>query len=517
MEEELRNKLHLLLNSEKFEDAIMLIHEKLKNVVSLGPETIMLKTELYGFLIDIGCESLNESVLHEAIKFYESNEIRLEEHITKSSFYYNLANAKNGIARIYWSKNPQVPPISISKSIFQDSINLYWLAFKYYKSTNKYSLFQILINLSNALVDSNRFVEGLQLLDMVLRAEPLFPQALISRAGHLHRLSILTNCSVTTALYSQIYGSYDKGINTGTLPPSILNRSLFGRDESLNTIKEQGFDLADIEKEIEESEKEFSSHSPFRQYCILSFLTLNEHSIYCNCNATKKDNLTIGVKHGMFKGEIVPQLELLLNRMKSEYALSRWLYYQSLNEQITVEYDTMFSELLDGEKINSHTELRRASFRFCYGILDKIALGICKIYGLPNERIHFETFWEETTRSQKLNQVRNIHLNALYSIACDLNTKTGELSQFKKWRNALEHNLLILKDNSAMDFDILKLFRDEKYVSLVDIDDFTKANLHLLQLTRAAIFSFVYCVRLETIHHMDESKLQDSFTIDFKK
>jgi len=518
MEKQLLNKLNQLLNEEKFDDAIKLIDETFKSVsFGTAAESLFLKLELYGFLIDIGCESQNENVLHESIKFFEANEGQILTCISKSSYYYNLANAKHGLGKIFYFNNKGVHPIKTVKDKFQEPIKLYWLAYKNISETDKNLFLQILINLSNSLVYASRIVEALQFLDMVLTIAPNFPQALISRGNNLDYLSTITNCSVTTSLYTQIYRSYDNGIKTNTLPPSILNRSIQHREQALNTIKKHGFNIKDIEKEIEESEKEFDNHTIFRKYCIINFLTLNEHSIYCNCVATEKDDLQIGVKHGMFKGDIVPQLELLLNRIKSEFALSRWLYYQSLETKSPVEYDTRFTELLDGEVINSQTELQRTSFRLCYGLLDKIALGICKLYNLNSKRIHFETFWDELKRNEQLNQIKNIHLNALYSIACDLNTNTGELKQFKNWRNDLEHNLLVLKDTSKMDFDVLKLFRDENFVSVADAEDFTNKTLHLLQLTRAAILSFVYCVRLQTIHHIDESISEHAFKIDFKK
>lgn len=518
MEKQLFNKLSQLLNTEKFNDAIELIDQTFKSVsIGTGADSLRLKIELYGFLIDIGCEGQNENVLHEAIKFFEANEEQILSCITKSSYYYNLANAKHGLGKIFYFNNRGVHPIKTGKEKFQEPIKLYWLAYKNISQKDKALFFQILINLSNSLVNTSRIVEGLQFLDMVLTIAPNFPQALISRGDNLDYLCSVTNCSVTISLYAQIYRSYDKGIKTNTLPPSILSRSIQNREGTLKKIKKYGFNVKDIEREIQESEKEFDNQTDFRKYCINNFLTLNEHGIYCNCVATEKDDLQIGVIHGMFKGDIVPQLELLLNRLKSEFALSRLLYYQSLEREAPVEYDTIFTELLDGEVINSQTELQRTSFRLCYGLLDKIALGICKLYNLDSKRIHFETFWDEKKRNGQLNQIRNIHLNALYSIACDLNTKTGELKEFKNWRNDLEHNLLVLKDTSKMNFDVLKLFRDENFVSVVDAKDFTNKTLHLMQLTRAAIFSFIYCVRLQTIHQIDESLSEDAFKITFKK
>ena len=81
-------------------------------------------------------------------------------------------------------------------------------------------------------------------------------------------------------------------------------------------------------------------------------------------------------------------LELLLNRIKSEYAFARWNYYKSFTDE-AFDYDVTFSELFEDEVINSQSEALRASFRICYGILDKIALGICKLYGTEGGNIYF--------------------------------------------------------------------------------------------------------------------------------
>ena len=519
MRKDLFTKLNIVIHYEQFDEARILISEAIKKLSeSSEREDFFTQIELYGYLIDIGCQSRNENDLLSAVAFLELNEEQIKTHITKNSFYYNLANAKHGLGRIFWENNKGVHPINVIKEKFHEPIKLYWLAFKNTPKTNNKLLYEILINLSNSLVDSSRLVESLQFLDMVLKAEPKFPQALISRGDNLQYLGQVTNCAVTISLYAQIYKSYSLGILTGALPYSVLQRSSKHQQEALETIKSHGFSLSQIGKEIHEAEKDLDNHTPFRKFCISNFLTLNEHSIYCNCSAVAKDDLQIGVRHGMFKGHIMPKLELLLNRMKSEFAFARKMYFQSLEPEISVDNDVMFSELLEGEVLNAQSEMQRTSFRICYGILDKIALGICKLYNLEQKpNIYFETFWDNPKRNVELNKIRNIHLNALHSIACDLNTKTGELKQFKDWRNKLEHNLLVIRDAKQYSPDTFNIFADADFVAVADPIDFQQKTLHLLQLTRAAIYSYVFCVRLQTIHHPDESMKDVSVVIDFKK
>lgn len=74
---------------------------------------------------------------------------------------------------------------------------------------------------------------------------------------------------------------------------------------------------------------------------------------------------------------------------------------------------------------------------------------------------------------------------------------------------------MVLKRAPSYSIDVLKLYEDEEFVSVVDVDVFSRTSLHLLQLTRAAIFSYVYCVRLETIV-VPNSDIENNFKIGFK-
>ncbi|AOW17215.1 hypothetical protein LPB03_06930 [Polaribacter vadi] len=490
--------LYELLDSGQFEKVRTILNENLvENCNENNTDEILYQLRLYGILIDLGRESFNRNDLKKGIEFYEKNELLFEKVITKESYYYNLANAKEGLAKIFYSENKGVHSIYTSFTEFQEPINLYWMAFK--KATPKDSLFhQIIINLSSALMYTNRIIEAIQLLDTVLKVQPNYNQALISRANYLDYLSTVTNCPISIALYTQIYLSYYKGIQSNSIPYEVYQKSLYEMNQKKKIIENQGFSVENLGKELEKTKSEYNELSEFRQFCIDNFLTLNEHAVYCPCIASKTDDIQIGVQNVLFKNSLLPKLELLLNRIKSEFAFARWNYYKS-NTERAFDYDVEFSELLEGEIINSKSETLRTSYRICYGILDKIALGICKIYGVDGGNIFFERFWNEKKRKPVLEKQKNIHLNALYSIACDLNTKTGELRHFKNWRNKLEHNLLILKDTSNESPDLLNIYDDPDFVAVIDINEFKEKTIQLLQLTRAAIFSYVYCIRLETI------------------
>ena len=507
--------VYTLLNLGNHDEARKIVDAELQNLTNKSK--LLFVAELYGLLIDIGCESDNENDLIRAIDFMIKCEQKLTKHIKRSSFYYNLGNAKHGLSSIYLRKNPGVKNLETVKTLMQEPINYYWLAFKNLDQKNSKDLrFQILINLSHCLLDVGRLVEAINFLDMVLREKPEYTQALMSRGTALNQIATLTNCSLTVNLFVQIYKAIDEALKTNKLPEPFKRIALDRKASVFTKIQEFGFEITNIENEISESFKESLKHNRSRRFAIRNFLTLNEHALYCNCSVSSKDDLTLGVPFAVLKGEIIGKQELLLNRLKSEFALARLLFYQSKTKK-KMDFDSGFSELHDGEVISPQAEMLRSSFRISYGILDKIGLGICKLYDLSkeNENILFEAFWKKNNeRWDKLNSIRNYHLNALYSTACDLNSTSGELKQFKEWRNKLEHKILILGDPKNEKKDILKLYEDKDFVVIADLKDFETKTLHLLQLTRAAIFSFVYCVRLQTIS--EDKREGRAFHVNFK-
>ena len=91
-------------------------------------------------------------------------------------------------------------------------------------------------------------------------------------------------------------------------------------------------------------------------------------------------------------------MELILNRLKSEYSLARYLQYESAQEKTeklkTVDKELTFTELYVNEAVGIQPEMLKNSFRICFGILDKIAFAVCDLFGLSesSESIYFERF-----------------------------------------------------------------------------------------------------------------------------
>lgn len=265
----------------------------------------------------------------------------------------------------------------------------------------------------------------------------------------------------------------------------------------------------DIEDDKHLDEQEYQSLSEYRRWCLDNFLSLSEHGLYCKCHGSARDNLNIPVPTRAVAGDFILPMEKILNRLKSEFGLARLMLYehQSDKKDNDIDDDACYAELYDNELLGTNIEKLRTAFRICFGILDKIGNAIALLFDLQLKTnkgkvrpSYFHTFWEleNEDRRQKFEAYDNEGLIGLYSIACDLNHKLeGELSFYKQWRNALEHSFVFVYENEKPEDIETSLAYYEEPVFISE-SEFVESAEHVLQLTRSAIFSFVFAVRIKS-------------------
>ncbi len=398
--------------------------------------------------------------------------------------------------------------ISAAITMLIDAKSAYWRAFRASDSSDP----QLLVNLANCLDQSCRVVEALRHFDAALAASPGFPMAQLNRGLALQLLARLAD-SFSIKLLVEAMHSF-RNAETSNLPPHLREIARENRIQLADGLQALGWSAERAEAHDDQDQLEADAHDPYWQFCLDNFLALSEHALYCRCAGARRDDLSIPKSSGPIAGGFVPRLELLLNRMKSEFCLARALYYQATKPPGHWDmrpFEGTFSELQEGEAIGLSPEFLRTSFRLCFGILDRIAQGLSELFELaaPEEALYFESFWRPANqrnkgeeRWTKINQQNNWGLVALYSIATDLNAKAGEWGFFKKHRNSLEHGLLVLVDESGV---VPALARPERIqLEEVPLVTFAEHALHMLQLTASAIFSFVFCVRAEGVRNLGE-------------
>lgn len=510
-EELLLKKIINLTNQQKYSAAIELIQEQLSKQTDMTtPKGVLLKVKLAGILIDIGNEGQIEKPIKDALDIYNKNRNAFAKVIHESSIEYNLGNAKSGLFRIQRS-NPSFKFKPKNIGILIEAKNHYWRAYKLLPKDGLGFRKKVLTNLANTLDTSGRVVEALQYYDQIIKEDSEFPQANASRGQALIWLNQICGCYSLNQL-QQALNNFAIAAKSKNVPDWYINQWKAKRDGLRNYLEKRGYTEKDIEHDIELTKKEADSHSDYRKFCLEQALCLSEHSLYCHCIGADRDSLTIPKSSGPIGGDYVPIMELRLNRIKSEYAIARLLYYEAseINKKKWEPYnkEVLFTELYEDEAIGLRPEMLRVSFRLCFGILDKIAHAVCALYNLSNinEPLAFERFWhprgkelreKQKERWEKINQIENYPLLALYSQATDLNYKTGEWGSFKQWRNALEHGNLILIQSSDKPLDSYGALASSPGIIKVNYLEFREKTLHLLQLTRSAIFNFVFCVRME--------------------
>lgn len=501
----LREKILQCLDNREYNEAFDELETLAISFEKKEKSSIYLLAELAGSYISLGDESYDLNCVNKGLALFNNNLEILKKHITQESIDYCLGNGHHALYKISIKgiQNYFPKPEFVVGNLF-NAKQAYFKAYKRLdlKNLNDFSI-QVLTNLGNNLNHSGRIVEALQLFDMVLKYNPDFPQALVSKADGLIYMLRSTNCEKTNYLFVQIYSLFKKASEQNIGQEAIKIQVESGLKKSLELVNKTSFNLSQLPKELSLNELEYKNHPKEIKYYLDNYLSLSEHSLYCKCNRSKTDDLSIGHPGFMTANKKILNLELLLNRIKSEFSFSRNLLFTFLNEEYNESDNILYQDLIHGIANGIQYEKLRTSFRLCFGILDKIAEGICYLFDLeiePKENIYFDSFWgssnNKKVRWQKINSIKNIHLTSLFSIACDLNSHDGEFGYYKKWRNRLEHGVFSIVKSEDNE---LHTILEKQFSEYALEDDFVDKTRHLLQLTRSAIHSFVFCSRQELI------------------
>lgn len=482
--------------------------ETIKNIPKNNNEDILILFNISGIYIDIGqlksCDILSSKGL-EILNTHQKEIIRV---IGEDSFYYNLGNARSNLIK---DKNPFNNTFSTIEDLIAVKSN-YWKATRAFNKNNpkKFNP-EYLVNLGNSLKRQFRLAEALQYYDQVNALNLDIPEAWINRSESLILLNQISNTYSIQMIHKIIDGYKNVLTSKHILPqwiPGFKSKILFHQQEISKICNDENLTADPHDEKI--IIEEFNALSNYRKFCIENYLTLSEHALYCPCAGSSRDNLTIPTQSGIV-GDFVTPMEMILNRLKSEFSFARHLYFDYLTEDqnIDLQHESCFSELFNDEILGIDVEKLRTSFRLCFGILDKIAVAICDLFDLYPEKgeVYFQNFWQldQNDRREKFNKNKSPGLLALYSIATDLNThKDGEWSFLKDLRNKLEHQFVVVHKYEKPS-DIYNSFSFLKEIVFIKEDIFISHLKQILQLTRSAIFSFVFTVRDKAISEKNEN------------
>lgn len=460
---------------------------------------------LAGLFVDLGNRNFNLASSHMGLEIMESNSF--ENCLARDSYYYCLANAKSNFTQ-HESNNHCKTDISRIERVSE--VGSLLLKATMIRRKNKDILSpQVMVNMGVNLYQQYRFSEALSLFDKVNCMGLDIPESWVNRSECLVRLNQITQV-FSIKQYKEVAQGYYHASVSSKFPPDWQSSFLNKAKHTEKEIEEYCLDLGiDIEDDSHLDEQEYQCFSEYRKWCLESFLSLSEHGLYCKCYGSACDNLNILVPTRAMVGDFILPMEKVLNRLKSEFGLARLMLYEykSAKKDNNIDNDACYAELYDNELLGTNIEKLRTAFRICFGILDKIGNAIALLFDLQLKTnkgkvrpSYFHTFWEleDEDRLQKFEAYDNGGLIGLYSIACDLNHKLeGELSFYKQWRNALEHSFVFVYENEKPENIETSLAYYEEPVFISE-SEFVESAEHVLQLTRSAIFSFVFAVRIKS-------------------
>jgi len=467
-------------------------------------------SNLASIYIDIGAMKPCKISAQKGLDILMLHPSEIAEQIGEHHYFYNLSNGKFNLIE---NKNPFDHTFSTIEELIEVK-TLLWKAIKSYEQSHHTRADpKFIVNLGNALNQQFRLSEALACYDDVNLLQLDIPQSWINRSRTLMMLNTVSN-SYSIQMLEQVKNGYEKILSSPEIPPPWLDyykqQIEYFQSELTEACRRDNiqYDPHDLDK----TKAEYNDLSDYRKFCLAHNLTLSEHGLYCACAGSARDNLTIPTLSGVV-GDFVVPMEMVLNRLKSEFSFARHLYYGYLSEEPDDEllHDSCFSELLNDELLGIDVEKLRTAFRGCFGILDKIGVAICELFDVypPNDSVSFQSFWQldRDNRRAKFNSIKNPGLLALYSIATDLNDrKDGEWSFLKKLRNDLEHEFVVIHKTETPS-DIYKSYDFMSQIVFIQEKEFLNHLDRLLQLTRSAIFSFVFAVRDKALKEKQDDKL----------
>ena len=488
-------RISTLIDKGEFVEAKQLcaqLHAELDKTDEWADAHYKILFNLAGFYIDIGHLSNARDLSVLGCEIMEENAERFVKVVAPESYFYNLANAKTNLVSV---ENT----LDLSFENIEELVEVKNYLWRAEKETRKAGgrRPEILVNLANTLKRQCRISEALRYYDIVNSENRDIPQSHVNRSDALKLLNVVSE-TYSFKMLDEIAKGYQAASESKVIPASWSDHYHKIAAQHRLRLSQEGLAVGPDEREA--TQEEYDALSNYRKFELNHHLTLSEHGLYCSCVGSARDNLTIPLGTKSIAGDFVPKMELVLNRIKSEFSLARRNYFEYLfpsSEEGDLLHEDCFTELYNGEVLGISVEKAKVAFRLCFGILDKIGVAVCNLYGIKTKgAIYFHNFWrlDEDGRRDQFEAIRNPGLLALYSIATDLNVhKNGEWSCFKEWRNALEHGILIITDEGRE--DPYKTLSSADGVIEVRSDEFRYFIGDLLQLTRSSIFSFVFAVR----------------------
>ena len=350
----------------------------------------------------------------------------------------------------------------------------------------------ILLHMSYVAAELNRWIEFHYYLNFIpiLERDASF---YIMDAFNLEAYYDFTHCSKYSALTTKIIEVCKKCLEFNL--PAYNKKPI---EEILN----KHVDIAKYYGSQLLLHKSFKyNHSKYRRWCLDNNLTLNEHSLYCDCENSKRDNLMLKTSHPHTKKKWLWSFQILIEQLKFDFDKVRLNFYNATQENVSLANSrSVQSKFKDSNLYTSfRSRLLIESFKGTYSILDRIAVAFVSIFDdLTDKPIYFHDLADRLKNKTSIK--KNKYVIAIESIAYEINhqSENATLNEYKIWRDAIEHNFFyLIKDNATIS-EVSDKYSNLNRVSFANIHLFTSRTEHFMQLCKSAILTLCFLLREET-------------------
>jgi len=368
------------------------------------------------------------------------------------------------------------------------------------------------VMLASCLAQLSRWFEPLYYLNQLKKSGNDNPNIDYLNALNLEAIKDKTCLDYNGLLLLEIIESCSRVRKNPNHHPVQLDQTSKIEKQCRNYLKTNKTSIPPLRKHKMQYDKGVQELGHYKMFCIEHQLFLNEHSFFCSCNSSTRDDLSPVTKHSHTQIEWVDQFHLIIDSIVFDFVSARHSYYRA-NKDTPLEGHFSSYIKRPNAKSGIRASLLKSSFRQCYSILDQIGTSIFQVLNIPHEKILKEKFKDGHQQPPKMYFLnmwdyglfddemfnKNIYLISLYSLAKDLDkTSFSALKEFKKIRNLLEHQHLLVSDD-------LETHLGNNRINYEDL--LQKTNL-LLMITKSAIYSLNNLIRRQSklIEHNDDKK-----------
>ena len=385
---------------EKVKDSLNAFHMAFMN--SDLPEGI--KLEIYLLFLDTlsfyGQQYSNKQTYLNILKSFEEGQYK-EKLFSKFPVKSKMVYAET-LFRYYTLVKNDEPIFSFEKTdLLIKSKSYLWKVYIHHidgkNKLSKIDLSHCLTLLAGSLAELSRWFEPLRCLDEAKSQLQHNPNVEYMRAIILDSFKQKTCVNYNGQLLLKIIDSCMESVKFPRIAKEQKEQLRGIETESRAFLLKHKKSIKNLRTHKSKVSKSFNKYRDFKKYCSVNHLFLSEHSHYCNCGQSTKDDFKIKTDHNHTKIEWVNRFEKFIDLLVADFVIARHNYYYSLNDVAIPFFKARNIGRHDSVKSVKNALLKN-SFKTLYSLLDQIGHGVFQVMEIDHESKMKLKFPDEESR-----------------------------------------------------------------------------------------------------------------------